>query len=226
MLKEIKKNPNYRIDEKGNVYNIKGELKFTRPNRDGYNTVNLWKNNKPICYAIHRLVAEAFIPNPENKPCVNHKDCDKMNNNVDNLEWCTYSENLKHAMDNKLLVHYKGEDVGNAIITNDQAHQICKMMQDGYRNKEIVEKLSVPKHIVTNIRARKCWTFISKDYSFGKTKVGLSEETVRWICNKILEGLTNKEIVEISSNPLITKNVVSKIKCKVTFKDITKDYNF
>ncbi len=226
MKREIDKNPNYLIDTEGNVYNKKGELKFTRPNRDGYNTVNLWKNNKPICYAIHRLVALAFIPNPENKPCVNHIDYNKMNNNVDNLEWCTYSENLRHAIDNNLITYYKGENSSFATITEQQARDICELMQQGYRNKEIIEKLNVGNNIVKNIRRRSCWTHISKDYKFTTTKMGLSEESVRWVCNKIEEGLTNKDIVELSENKGITKSVVSKIKCKICFKDIVKDYNF
>jgi hypothetical protein len=46
---------------------------------------------------LHRLLAEAFIPNPDNLPCVNHKDGNKLNNSLDNLEWCSYSDNLKHA---------------------------------------------------------------------------------------------------------------------------------
>lgn len=68
-----------------------------------YISVGLWKDNKPAYKYIHRLVAEAFIPNPENKPYVNHKDGDPSNNKVDNLEWCTALENMKHAKELGLL---------------------------------------------------------------------------------------------------------------------------
>lgn len=66
----------------------------------GYNRCSLWKNNKPNEYKIHILVAKAFIPNPYGKPCVNHKDGNKLNNHVDNLEWCSYSENMYHSFVN------------------------------------------------------------------------------------------------------------------------------
>ena len=59
--------------------------------------INLCKNNIKFYKFIHRLVALTFIPNPENKPCVNHIDGNKQNNFINNLEWCTRSENEKHA---------------------------------------------------------------------------------------------------------------------------------
>lgn len=68
----------------------------------GYRSVNLLKDEKIRFFTIHRLVANAFIPNAENKSCINHKDGDKLNNNADNLEWCDYSYNNKHALDNHL----------------------------------------------------------------------------------------------------------------------------
>ncbi|CDD75562.1 prophage LambdaSa2 HNH endonuclease family protein [Cryptobacterium sp. CAG:338] len=63
---------------------------------NGYKVVSLWKNGKGKSVYIHRLVAETFIKNPENKKTVNHKDGNRTNNNVSNLEWATYSENNLH----------------------------------------------------------------------------------------------------------------------------------
>ena len=66
-------------------------------NKFGYLRVYLYKNRKAKCYAIHRLVAQVFIPNPYNLPQVNHKDEDKSNNRVDNLEWCTSFYNNEYG---------------------------------------------------------------------------------------------------------------------------------
>ena len=64
---------------------------------NGYVYTTLFKNNKGSKKHIHRLVAEAFIPNPNNYPCINHKDHNKRNNNVENLEWCSYKQNNDYS---------------------------------------------------------------------------------------------------------------------------------
>lgn len=93
--KKIKRNTNYSINEKGEVKNdITGVIKKTHINKaNGYVIVDLWYNNKSHKITIHRLLAEAFIPNPENKPCVDHKDGNRQNNALSNLRWATFSDN-------------------------------------------------------------------------------------------------------------------------------------
>ena len=75
---------------------------------NGYYIVNLSKENKSKCFSIHRLVANAFISNLENNPCINHINGIKTDNNVNNLEWCTYRENIQHAFDTGLNQTTKG----------------------------------------------------------------------------------------------------------------------
>lgn len=90
----------YYVDIYGNVYNNEKRLKH-HADKEGYRVITLYKNNKSYGRKIHRLVAEAFIPNPENKAQVNHIDEDKTNNMVSNLEWVTAKENINHGTRNE-----------------------------------------------------------------------------------------------------------------------------
>lgn len=125
-MKKIEGYSDYLVDKHGNVYSIKGKKIKPKKSKTGYLYVGLYTNTKRCFIPIHRLVAIQFLPNPENKCCVNHKDGDKENNNVNNLEWVTMSENMKHAYKNELvkIPGLKGEKHGRSKLSNDNIRQI------------------------------------------------------------------------------------------------------
>lgn len=101
----------YEVSNKGNVRSVdkhlmwgnqyclfKGKPKKAFPNSMGYLRAELYKNNQGKKYFVHRLVAEAFIPNPNNLPCIDHIDRNHLNNSVDNLRWCTQKENCNNPL--------------------------------------------------------------------------------------------------------------------------------
>jgi len=130
-------------------------------NKQGYCSINLTINNKKSNLNFHRLVATHFIPNPDNKPCVNHKNGIKTDNRVENLEWCTRSENSKHAFDTGLNWSYRGEDKKNSKLTNEQVLEI--------RKKYVPQKNSCPmlaleygvsQYTIRSIVRRETWVHI------------------------------------------------------------------
>ena len=124
---------NYIIYDDGRVFS-KYSNKFLKQSIvKGYVQYTFYIDNKIKRYKAHKLVAEAFIPNPDNLPIINHKNGNKLNNNVDNLEWCTYYHNNKHARDMGL---------------ND----VSKSNSNRWKNEDFREKTS--KHISENILKR------------------------------------------------------------------------
>lgn len=161
-----KKYPEYLVSDKGNVYSLKREKLLNPTNRDFYPEVCICINKSQRSVAVHRLVSEAFIPNPENKPQVNHKDGNKHNNNVTNLEWVTCKENINHAWKNNLSkVSHKSRNAGehgtNVRLSWDDVHYIRQHYKRGINqfNKgngtELCKKFNITEshlsHIITGL---------------------------------------------------------------------------
>lgn len=102
-------NEAYKVTSDGNIIGQDGIIKRTRLGRDGYLKTNLCEDGKKVTKSVHRLIAKTFIPNPDNKPQVNHKNGIKTDNRVENLEWVTASENVRHALANNLTKRWSGE---------------------------------------------------------------------------------------------------------------------
>lgn len=167
------KETEYSINNIGKVQSTKqGRPKYLKPsyNIDGYQHVKLYIGDTKKNFGIHRLVAKAFISNPENKPEVNHINGIKDFNWVGNLEWVTGKENVRHAFDNNLNHARRGTENGKCICTNSQIHEACKLLQDGKQPKEISLLLGMHKNIIDSIKAYRTWTHISKNYDFSKLK--------------------------------------------------------
>lgn len=132
---------------------------WKKEGRDCYPKVSLSKNGKSNTYYTYRLVAEAFMPNPDNLPCVNHIDGDKFNPQVDNLEWCTYSENSKHSFATNLQCN-KGVNNSRARLTEDDVLDIRKRYENGEDSREIAKRYGIVRDYVYMIKDKKVWKHI------------------------------------------------------------------
>ena len=137
----------YQVSNMGSVKSLIRNKILKQNILSCYYQVRLYKNNIWKVKYVHRIVAECFIPNTDNKSCINHIDCNKLNNIVSNLEWCTSSENQKHALANNLIIinnsrkkinqydlngNYLGtfESMNNAAkLTNSTRHGIGKCVK-------------------------------------------------------------------------------------------------
>lgn len=114
-----------------------------KPNVSKYLVVELSNNGKRSIKSVHRLVALAFIPNPKNKPEVNHRNGNRFENSTSNLQWVTRKENAQHAYDNGLQTAKKGEKSHFAKLTNSDAERIRAGYEIGYEAKELANKFKV-----------------------------------------------------------------------------------
>lgn len=215
----------YEIYENGNIYDLKNK-KFLSPyvNDDGYYSIGLSSIRNGVkksrAFLLHRLVATAFISNPDNLPMINHKDGNKLNPNVDNLEWCTARHNNIHAIETGLRP--VGEDCAYSTLNNSQVHDICKRLENGEKVINISKELGINRGIIQNIKNGSSWTTISKDYKFIKQN-RIDIEMARKICEYLELGFKNKEIQKLLG---VTKSTILNIRNKSTWKEISCEYDF
>lgn len=147
----------YEVSDCGRVRTKEGRFMSFMVHHKGYFKVELSKNGEGKGHFVHRLVAKAFIDNPENKPQVNHKDTDKQNNRIGNLEWATQLENVDHAFANRLMSVFK-QSKNVKILTDEQIHIIRDAkFNRNFTRKDLCKSIGVSIHVVKDIRSKRSW---------------------------------------------------------------------
>ena len=126
----------------------------------GYCVVKLYLESKKKTIFVHRLVAEAFIPNPQKLPYVNHKDGNKLNNNAVNLEWCTASQNTQHAYDNGLMNTKRGEQNYRSVLKDVDIPIIRQLNTDGLSHQKIADLYKCSKSTIQNVIYKRAWKHV------------------------------------------------------------------
>lgn len=157
----------FQISSLGRVFSKRTcKILKLHKNKSGYLLLSTkigGRSGKSVCFKVHRLVADAFIENPENKPFVNHKNGVKDFNQVQNLEWCTASENSKHAYENGLAKGRKGVNQNSPKLTPEDVIYI----RDNYVPRHpifgaraLAKKFSVNHERISSVINNKAWSHI------------------------------------------------------------------
>ena len=153
--------PRFEISECGIVRNVKTKaIKSQYVSSTGYYLVSISKNNKSKPHKVHRMLAKAFIPNPNEYGCVNHIDGDKLNNNLSNLEWVNHLQNMQHAFRTG-LVNNSGVRNGMAVLNDEKAAEIKRMLKEGKMSQQkIADSFGVSRGCVLKIHIGETWRHV------------------------------------------------------------------
>lgn len=221
MKETFKKHPRYKcnVSNLGNVIGIRGKIMIG--NKKRYHRITIRdQNNIPCTVSVHRLVAELFI-GPIEGFVINHKDGNKLNNNVNNLEICTIKYNIQHAFDNGLAHGQKGEDNGNSIITENEVIEIYNLIKQGYDNNHIGKEYNINFRTVSLIRNGDRWKHLFEKHM---NEIIPSKNTKYSFitCCEVIDDIlyTNMKNIEISKKYNIEPSLISRVRSKKTWKNI------
>lgn len=148
----------YHASTLGRIKNIRTGRIVRGENSKGYRRLEIWDSETKTPYRVfmHRMVLITFVPNPHNKPCSNHKNGRRWDNRVENLEWVTHQENIKHA--NKSGFCLVGSERYNAKLTESDIPKIRQMIKDGVKQKDIAVKFDIAASVIHKIKKGTHWS--------------------------------------------------------------------
>jgi hypothetical protein len=203
----------YTVDVDGRIYSNHTN-RYLKPfkNPSGYYLIDLHHNGNSYTRQVHRLVANAFIPNPDKLPTVNHINGDKSCNAVWNLEWMSIKDNVQHAWKTGLAKPRYGTDNPANVYSEEQIYAVCAYLEaDVLNNHEIANKCGVNVTLIRDIKFRGKWKQISCQYDINKIPAGL-KDIRQDIMNLMEQGYKNKEILIILGIPESKKRNIEYVR--------------
>jgi hypothetical protein len=150
---------NYIVTKEGSIISkYTGEQLYVHTNKKGYQFVRMYIDGKAKTYLVHRIVATVHLPNKDNKPEINHKDGNKSNNNVWNLEWVTGKENVDHSVKSGLVK--RGSDRPNSKLSDESVVLMRKLRNAGWNYYQLGERFEVAYQTAHKVCTRQTYTHI------------------------------------------------------------------
>ncbi|CAH9012837.1 putative NUMOD4 motif-containing HNH endonuclease [Vibrio phage 277E43-1] len=226
--KQIPYLPNYCASKDGRVFRIstRKEMKtYENCGNSDYLMFRACHHNNSSNEFVHVATCCAWKENddPENKVQVNHIDGNKHNNLITNLEHVTLSQNQRHALLTGLKG--KGEELYNSSLSDNNVHLICQELEQGCEVRYLSNKYSVSKDVIRKIRAGYTYFHIRRLYRIDhKYKTTLSEESIRWVCERINKGWSDAQLTKRSENKDITIIECKRLRYKIRYKTLSDEY--
>ena len=217
-MREVVVFPRYKLTDEGALYTeIDGQWNYVYPDYRGeYPVWRIWVDGTWTYHKCHRLMAQTFIPNPNHYDIVNHKNGNKRDWRLSNLEWCTRSYNTKHAFETHLIA---------PRLSTETVHAVCQGLAQGLSSRRISFLTGVATETVSRIYRRLIYTDISSQYTFEPRRRGnqLPDKTIHRICQGIAEGRTLRDISEECG---VSASTIMFIRQRKLYPEISAAYTF